>query len=87
MDIDFMIACPDVQAAERIAPIVSKKGYTVQICVDKDPPSVTCYCMKHMLLEYHALIASQNELDEIAKPHGSFIDGWGTFGNVPDGSS
>ena len=31
MDIDFMIAFPDVAAAERIAPLASSFGYTTNL--------------------------------------------------------
>jgi len=79
MDIDFMIACPDAATAEQIAPLASSRGYTTQITVDD---SVTCYCKKHMLLDYASLIAAQSDLDAIAQPLGGFIDGWGTFGNA-----
>lgn len=82
MNIDFMIACPDVPSAERIAPLASELGYTAQISVDEEDNSVTCYCMRRMLLDYDALIAAQNELDAIAQSHGGYADGWGTFGNI-----
>ena len=82
MDIDFMIACPDIQAAENIAPLADSQGYMVKISVDAEHGSVTCYCMRNMLLDYDALIATQAQLDAIAKLHHSHIDGWGTFGNA-----
>jgi regulator of RNase E activity RraB len=84
MDIDFMIACPDVAAAERIAPLASSRGFTTKISVDEEDDSVTCYCMRHMLLDYDALISTQAELDALAKPHEGYIDGWGTFGNASE---
>ena len=59
MDIDFMIACPDVSVAEKIELLAVARGYTTNICVDKEDDSVTCYCMKHMLLNYDALVATQ----------------------------
>ena len=84
MNIDFMIACPDVAAAERIAPLAASRGYTTKISVDEDDHSVTCYCMRFMLLDYDALISAQAELDAVAQPHEGYIDGWGTFGNAPE---
>ena len=86
MDIDFMIACADVAAAETIAEVAASRGYQIEIAVDEEDHSVTCYCMKHMLLDYDALIAVQSELDSVARPHNGYIDGWGTFGNAPDGT-
>jgi regulator of RNase E activity RraB len=84
MDVDFMIACPDVTTAEKIASLVSSMGFTTKISVDKADNSVTLYCVKHMLLDYDALMAIQSELNAIAQPHRGYIDGWGTFGNAPE---
>lgn len=81
MDIDFMIACPDVAVAERIAPLIATRGYITKIAVDPDEEAVTCYCTRNMLLDYDALIAVQSELDTIARRFEGYIDGWGTFGN------
>ena len=82
MDVDFMIACPSIPVAEAIAPLADQKGYKVEISHDPEDDSITFYCMKSMLLEYDELIRIQDELDQLAKPHGGYIDGWGTFGNV-----
>ena len=84
MDIDFMIACPSIESAEVIAPQAEAKGYKPSISVDEGSGSVTCYCMKSMLLDYDLLISAQAELDALARPHEGYIDGWGTFGNGPE---
>lgn len=84
MNIDFMIACVDVSTAETIAPLGRSRGYSTSISVDDEDGSVTCNCMKRMLLDYDALISVQAELDAMARPYKGYIDGWGTFGNVPD---
>jgi len=31
MDIDFMIACPDVASADKIAPLAAASGYSVRL--------------------------------------------------------
>ena len=85
MDIDFMIACPDIASAEQIAPSVEAAGYSVNISVDQENNSITCYCMRKMLLDYDSLIFCQNELDEIGRRNGCYIDEWGTFGNGASG--
>lgn len=87
MTIDFMIACPDVSAAEKIDPIARDRGYSTKISVDEETDEVTCYCTKHMLLDYDALISAQSELNAIAEPFGGYSDGWGTFGNVTESSA
>jgi len=83
MDVDFMIACPSIASAENIAPQAESRGYKPSISVDEETSSVTCYCMKSMLLDYDLLISAQAELDALARPHEGYIDGWGTFGNAP----
>ena len=85
MDIDFMIACPDVASADKIAPLAAASGYSVRITVDEEDDSVTCYCTMKMLLDYDPLISCQSQLDSIGRQHGAYIDGWGTFGNFADG--
>lgn len=82
MKVDFMIACPDVIAAGRIAELVDEMGYATAIKVYDEDRSVTCYCTKDMMLLYEDLISSQEDLDAVARQHDGFIDGWGTFGNV-----
>jgi len=84
MDIDFMISCPTVEAAKAIAPLVDSSGYTAKISQDKESGDITCCCMKSMLLDYDLLIKAQSDLDQLARPHGGYIDGWGTFGNGPE---
>jgi regulator of RNase E activity RraB len=84
MNIDFMIACPDIASAEAIAPLAEAAGYSVSISVDKEDDSITCYCMRTMALDYDSLISCQNELDKIGRQHDGYIDGWGTFGNGPE---
>ena len=84
MDIDFMIACPDVVSAEAIAPLAAAAGYSVSISDDEEDGSITCYCMRTMVLDYDSLISCQNELNEIGRQHDGYIDGWGTFGNGPE---
>jgi regulator of RNase E activity RraB len=82
IDIDFMVACLSVAAAEKIAPVASALGYSVSISMDKEDHSITCNCSKNMLLDYDLLIQSQEELYRAAKVYDGYVDGWGTFGNV-----
>lgn len=84
MSVDFMVACPDLEAAETIGTLAEEKGYEIAISVDEEDDQVTCYCTKSMLLDHAALIAAQAELDELATPHGGHSDGWGTFGNIEE---
>ena len=90
MDVDFQIATPDEATAKRIADQAARLAYRISIYFDDlndegienvgDP--WTCECTKYMVPTYDAIIATQAELDAIARPLGGHIDGWGTFGNV-----
>lgn len=85
MVIEFHVAAPDQETAERIQQAAEQLGYSVQIDFDDEPlPPWTCYCERLMLAEYDAILAAQNELDQAARPLGGYCDGWGTFGNAAD---
>jgi regulator of RNase E activity RraB len=88
MDIDFQVAAPDESVAKRVAEGAAKLGYRTSIYFDDEEADVedsealwTCECTKTMVPTYDAIIASQAELDSIARPLGAYSDGWGTFGN------
>lgn len=91
MDVDFHVAAPTEDIAEKIADEAEKLGYAVWVEFDdgseeelEEPVTEpwTCTCQKKMLLEYDAVIEAQKELDELSKPHGGYSDGWGTMGNA-----
>ena len=86
MFINFQIAVPDEAAAKALAQVAYKLGYRVSIY---DSPACklpwTCECSTRMLATYEGVLAVQAELAEVSKPFGGFPDGWGTFGNAPNG--
>ena len=86
MFIDFQVAVPDEPAAKALAVAARKLGYRVRIY---DSPECTlpwtCQCSTRMLATYEGVIAIQNELAAISQPFGGIPDGWGTFGNGPNG--
>jgi regulator of RNase E activity RraB len=92
MDVEFHVAAATEEVAEKIAEAAVELGYEAFIDFDdgSDDEEVedeitepwTCTCRKAMVLEYDAIMASQSELDAIARPMGGYADGWGTFGNV-----
>lgn len=82
MLIDFAVAVPYQAAGQKIAEIVSKRGYTPDVCFDEKTQKWTCYCSRTMLLTHEGLRSTQQELAEIGEPFESFPDGWGTFGNA-----
>lgn len=92
MDVDFHVAAPTEEVAEKIAAAADELGYGTFVEFDDgddfdDPEEEitepwTCTCQKTMLLTYSAVMAAQEELDKIARPLGGYADGWGTMGNA-----
>ena len=91
MEVQFHVAAATEEMAEKIAVAAEGLGYEVSIEFDDGEDQEededisepwTCTCSKEMLLEYDAVVAAQAELDKIARPHGGYADGWGTFGNA-----
>jgi hypothetical protein len=85
MTIDFQVAVPDEAAANRLAEVVYKLGYRVQIYASPECSLPwTCECSTRMLATYDGVIAIQAELARLAKPFRGHPDGWGSFGNDSD---
>jgi regulator of RNase E activity RraB len=86
MYIDFQLAMPDATSSEAVAKLARELGYHVDVY---DSPEcslpITCQCSTRMIATYDGVMAIQAELNELSKPFGGFIDGWGTFGNGPNG--
>ncbi|MDC0743291.1 ribonuclease E inhibitor RraB [Polyangium mundeleinium] len=81
MDIDFVVSVPDQAAGEELARLVTKRGYTPSVEFDEEAEEWTCYCAKRMVPTYEAVVAAQQELDELGAEVGGYSDGWGTFGD------
>ncbi len=82
MVIDYHVAAPDQTAAEAIAGAAGKLGYQTKVYRHDDDGAWTCECSKEMLASHEGVIAAQDELDALSRPHGGHSDGWGTFGNA-----
>jgi regulator of RNase E activity RraB len=86
MSIDYQLAMPDAKSSEAVAKLARELGYHVAIY---DSPEcslpLTCQCSTRMLATYDGVLAVQAELNALSKPFGGFVDGWGTFGNGPNG--
>jgi regulator of RNase E activity RraB len=86
MYINFQVAAPDDDSARAIAKVAGELGYRVQIYESAECRlQVTCECSTRMVATYGSVIAIQQELAIISKPFGGIPDGWGTFGNGPNG--
>ncbi|MEZ6122815.1 MAG: ribonuclease E inhibitor RraB [Planctomycetaceae bacterium] len=95
MDVDFHVAAGTEESAHLIAEAARDLGYTVFVDYDDgaqdeddDDEEIditepwTCTCRREMLLTLDGVLDAQAELDELARPHGGYSDGWGTFGNA-----
>jgi regulator of RNase E activity RraB len=88
MCIDFHVAVPDEAAAKGLAETVYRFGYRVSIYDSAEGPLPwTCEVSTRMLATHEGVLAVQEELAELSAPFGGHPDGWGTFGNGPDGDS
>lgn len=86
MFIDFQVAVPAEAAAKALAEKAAKLGYRVRVYDSAECTLPwTCECSTRMLATYAGVLAIQVELAEISKPFGGIPDGWGTFGNGPNG--
>jgi len=86
MLIDFQVAVPSELAGESLGEVAKKLGYLVSVYdSEKCKLPWTCECSTRMLATYDGVMAIQRELAELSKPFGGFPDGWGTFGNGPNG--
>jgi hypothetical protein len=82
MDIDFAVAVPDEESGDAVAELANARGYCSKLSRDAETEEWTCYCTRAMVPTYDAIIAAQEDLDDLAKPLGGHTDGWGTFGNA-----
>jgi len=81
MAIEFTVVVPDKCAAEAVASRVLQRGYMPSIEWDDETDEWSCSCAKRMLPTYAAIVAAQQELDELSRDIDGYSDGWGTFGN------
>ena len=82
MSIDFCVAIPDEISGKAVAEVATSSGYVTKVVKDHNGTSWTCYCTKEMVATYNAIIAAQDELNELSKPFAGYSDGWVTGGNV-----
>jgi regulator of RNase E activity RraB len=86
MYVNFQVAVPDEESAEKLAALARKLGY--QVSVYGSPECTlpwTCECSTRMIATYESVVAIQGELTAISAQFGGIPDGWGTFGNGPTG--
>ena len=83
MEIDFVIAVPDEKSGMAVARAASKAGFATEVATD-DEGDWICYATREMIPSYQGIIEAQEQLRQLAAPHGGEPDGWETVGNAPD---
>jgi len=83
MEIDFVVAVPSESAAKAVARSAGTAGYVTEIAADEDGELVV-YCTRSMVASYEGVVNAQEELAQLAAPHGGETDGWETAGNAED---
>lgn len=82
IEIDFFIAVPDENAGLEIAREADKIGYNVSLEKDNETGRWTCYCKRKLIAYYSEVVRMEEELDTLAKVHGGYADGFGSYGNA-----
>jgi hypothetical protein len=78
--VDFFLAFDDIDAAMRCAQDIEKAGaYQLEVYRNEENGGVDVTASKRMLLDHHAISQAERELDDVARVHGGFADGWGTL--------
>lgn len=84
MHIDFTISVPSLAAGHAVARAAQELGYRTSVEHDEEGATWTCYCSRHMVASYDAVVLAQEELSRVSGPHGGHCDGWGSFGNASE---
>lgn len=78
-EVDFFIAVPNQDCGEKVLSEVKKLGLTCELQYEEEFEEWTCICSKEMLLNYEDIVEIQNDLNELSRGLGGYVDGWGTF--------
>jgi regulator of RNase E activity RraB len=84
MQIDFTVSVPSLAAGHAVAQAAQEIGYRASVEHDEEGETWTCYCSRHMVASYDAVILAQEELNRLSAPHGGHCDGWGSFGSASE---
>jgi len=81
LNIDFFIAVPSKLIGEEIAILVRNLGFNPSVEQDNETDDWTCYCTIKIVPDYNEIIRLEYELNNVSKPLGGFVDGFGSYGN------
>lgn len=82
MTIDFFVAVPGESSGQAVAEAAEAAGFETEVDQDDESGEWTCYCTRFMPATYEGVVRAQEELRQLAAPHGGVPDGWETAGNV-----
>ncbi|HSM42049.1 MAG TPA: ribonuclease E inhibitor RraB [Afifellaceae bacterium] len=82
MEMDSFIAVPPEASGLAVAAEVREHGFATSVERDAETGDWTCYCTKTIVPSYIEVVRIENRLDELARPHGGYADGFGSFGNA-----
>jgi len=77
-----MVAFADAASCNAFAARPELAAFAVEVSANTESSGWTCYCSCRLLLTGPHVARAQADLDVVAREHGGFIDGWGTFGNA-----
>lgn len=78
-EIDFHIAVKTKEAGQAIGPLAAEEGFHAKLVKDDEGPDWTLWCTIDMRPDYDEIVRISDRLNELARPHGGSLDGWGTF--------
>lgn len=85
LEIEFFVVIPSKKMGNKVALKVSNLGFKTSVekdGIDEAEYEWTCYCTKTLIPNYYEIVKIEEELDNIAKLYGGYIDGFGSFGNI-----
>ena len=79
LEIDFHVAAPTQQAGQIVASEEERHGFRTRVVEDEGKPSWTIWCTRDLVPTEPTISQFEALLDDIAKPHGGYIDEWGSW--------
>ena len=82
MEIDFFVAIFSEEKGNLVSSEAQALGFRTSVELDSETSEWTCYCTKTLIPEYSEVVKIERQLDDLARPYGGYIDGFGSYGNA-----
>lgn len=82
LEIDFFVAVPSEKIGNSVALDVMSLGFKTSVELDVESGEWTCYCTIKLIPEYLEIVKIEKQLSAIAQLYDSYLDGFGTYGNM-----